>query len=301
MSENQDIKLLEKTDDLLWVVENEKFVYDSGNWFCIAESCEGCEYKEVCQYEEDELEISLIKATRRNVGAGFKEDIGDEPSSEKIDINKLEKYQNKHLKWIDNEKGYLPISNKRIYKKIINIKETNYKKNEIPFVLYSEDDEAYYCVRQVCSNCKYLDKCKVELQEKDFQMLVVSNDIRSQEPRGFTILSKEPNWVSVFVNDNLRQEKGLLDFIDFIFREELRVDVKSDQAYFTYLDNRFFFDRTLLYKLNYNCLKYQETEKVEYKREIEKLIKHFKEDYNNFKENELGKTVKIANIKNLKI
>ena len=293
--ENSEVELREDIGDLTFVVEQERFVESRGQWFCVAKNCDGCPHTDFCETEEDELEINLIPATRRSIGTA---DIKGATIYESIPISEVESNTKVNNRWEDKD-GYLTRNDTKIYKRMVHLSDP-YENNEIPYILFDEDKEAYYCVRQNCEDCSY-DKsgCEVKLEYAPNVMKIVATDVRSQEPRGFTLLSREPNWVSVFVNDSLREIDGLLTYIDLVFKEEFKIDVKTSQHYFAYLDNRFFFNKEVLYKFNYLCEAYRKGHKVS--KALLKQIEAFRVDYESFlQEIERGE-VKLKQIVNLTV
>jgi len=293
--ETSEVKLREDIGDLTFVVEQERFVESRGDWFCVALNCDNCPYTDFCETEEDELEINLIPATRRSIGTSK---IEGATILDSIPISEVKGNTKINNRW-ESPDGYMTRNDTKIYKRVISL-PTDYKLNEIPYILFAEDKEAYYCVRQTCDDCPF-DKegCEVELEYKANDMKIVATDVRSQEPRGFTLLSREPNWVSVFVNDSLREIQGLLTYIDLIFKEEFKVDVKTSQHYFAYLDDRFFFDKTVLYKFNYLCEAYRKGLKVD--KALTRSIEAFRVDYRSFLEDVESGKVKLRQIANLTI
>lgn len=291
---NSDVVLREDIDDLTFVVEQERFVLSNNNWFCVALNCDNCPYTEFCETEMDELEINLIPATRRSVGTAT---ITEGTFTHSVNIDEITSNTKVNNRW-ENEDGYLSRKDVKIYKKMISL-ETAYEDNEIPYILFDEGLENYYCVKQVCDDCPFQDSCEVELEERPNVMKIVATDVRSQEPRGFTLLSREPNWISVFVNDSLREIEGLLTYIDLIFKEEFKIDVTTSQHYFAYLDNRFFFDKTILYQFNYLCEAYRKGLKVN--KALLKMIEAFNKDYQSFLTDIEEGRVKLKHIPQLSI
>jgi len=292
-AEVSEVELRDDIEDLVLVVEHERFVESRGQYFCVAKSCNGCPYVEFCETEEDELEINLIPATRRSIGTA---DITEGVFVDSIPIEQVKGNSKQNNRW-ENETGYLSRRDVKIYKKILEL-PGDYERGEIPYILFDEDEASYYCIKQTCDDCPF-DKngCKVELQYAKNVMKVVATDVKSQEPRAFTLLSREPNWVSVFVNDGLREIKGLLRYIDLVFKEEFRINIKTDQHYFAYLDNRFFFDKTVLYEFNYLCEAHRRGHNVT--KALKKQIEIFRKDYDKFLEEVKSGEVKLKNIPKL--
>ena len=294
-SEVSEVILREDIEDLTFVVEHERFVESRGDWFCVALNCDNCPYTDFCETEEDELEVNLIPATRRSIGTA---DIKGATICDSIPISAVT-HNTKILNRWEDEDGYLTRNDTKIYKKMLSLPKP-YKDNEIPYILFDEDKEAYYCVKQNCEGCPF-DKegCEVELEYAHNVMKIVATDVRSQEPRGFTLLSREPEWVAVFVNDSLREIDGLLVYIDMVFKEEFKIDIKTSQHYFAYLDNRFFFDKTELYKFNYLCEAHRRGLNVS--KALRKRIEAFRKDYEDFLEEVAEGKVKLKHIPNLTV
>ena len=293
--ETSEVELREDIGDLTFIVEQERFVESRGDYFCVAKSCDGCPYVDFCETEEAELEINLIPATRRSIGTAK---IEGATIFDSVPISEVESNTKVNNRW-EHPDGYLTRNDTKIYKKITSL-PTKYEDNEIPYILFEEDKEAYYCVKQTCDDCPY-DKegCEVELEYAKNDMKIVATDVRSQEPRGFTLLSREPEWVAVFVNDSLREIEGLLVYIDMIFKEEFKVDIKTSQHYFAYLDNRFFFNKEVLYKFNYLCEAYRKGYKVS--KALKKHIEAFREDYESFLEDIKDGKVKLKQVPKLTV
>ena len=293
MSGTSEVKLREDIEDLTFVVEQERFVESRGHWFCVAKNCDGCPHIDFCETEEDELEVNLIPATRRSIGTA---EITEGLIFDSVKISDIESNTKAHNRWEDPD-GYLTRKDTKIYKRVEHLPKP-YKDNEIPYILFEEDKEAYYCVKQVCDNCPFdMNGCEVKLEYEKNVMKIVATDVRSQEPRGFTLLSREPNWVAVFVNDSLREINGLLTYIDMVFKDEFKVDIKTSQHYFAYLDNRFFFNKEVLYKFNYLCEAHRKGLNVT--KALMKMIEAFKLDYDDFLEEVESGKVKLKQIINL--
>lgn len=293
--ETSEVELREDIEDLTFVVEQERFIESRGDWFCVAKDCTDCPYIEFCETEEAELEVNLIPATRRSIGTA---DIKGATIYDSVPISEIESNTKVNNRWED-EDGYLTRNDTKIYKKMLNLPKP-YKNNEIPYILFDEDKEAYYCIKQTCEDCPF-DKegCEVELEYAPNVMKIVATDVRSQEPRGFTLLSREPEWVSVFINDSLREIDGLLTYIDMVFKEEFKVDIKTSQHYFAYLDNRFFFNKIVLYKFNYLCEAHRKGLKVT--KALTKQIEAFRVDYDLFLEEVESGKVKLRQVPNLSL
>ena len=57
-----------KLADLNLFVEEERFVEYMGNFFCIAESCDGCKHINDCEHTEGTIEATENVAVRQAVG-----------------------------------------------------------------------------------------------------------------------------------------------------------------------------------------------------------------------------------------
>lgn len=278
------MSIAEKFDTLESVSESGHFVQYYGDMFCLKESCEGCEHAETCQHVEGEIEVGKEYpelALRRAVGFGRIYDA--DPYKLEIDNKEIDDFSFVNGRYRANLKdaGYLPDQNiKGIYKQLPDLPTEEPE----PYMLYSEKDDRYYCVRQVCSLCEHNDKCKPVMLIRPKDMSMIATDLKAQEPRLFTIMSKEPNWIDILQNDGLRSDPNLLMYLDELFmtHPDLMIDVKKDRTYWRYVAARFFFDKTILMQYNTACLKYKRLRDKKTKQVLLDFIEYIVEDFNEF-------------------
>lgn len=271
-------------DALLSVTEGEHFVNYLGDLYCLSETCEGCSRRDTCEYEEGEIETGYHEpevAVRRAVGFGKIYD--SNPYKHQISANEVDNYNyiNGRFTSILPDEGYLPDQNvKGIYKQLPELPT----EEPTDFMVYREEDSAYYCIRQVCSLCEFHKNCKPTILIRPKEMSVISNDLKAQEPRLFTLTSKEPNWIKVLQNDSLNENPKLLVYINALFQShpELMVDIERDKNYWEYLDDRFFFDKTNIYLYNAAVLKHKRLNSGKSRANLEEFIEHFVQDYKEF-------------------
>lgn len=157
-----------------------------------------------------------------------------------------------------SDDGYLPDSITSIYKDVTNV----YTIHHEDFVVLQKEDNKRFCIRQVCSECKYYGVCEpiISMIKEDKPNTIVSIDLSAQEPLLLSYRSKEPNWISTFRNKHLRVT-GVLDFLDSIFSKKYNFDVNSmEQAerYWTFI-SQFDWNSDRLVSINKLISKYSET------------------------------------------
>ena len=261
-------------DDLVELehyVEAEHFVEYMGEIYCVKDDCSNCKYKNECESVEADIECSLKTPVRFCVGVDNETVFeNDDAYLYGLDIKQLKQpYNLWNHRFLDNT-GYLPESRFAIHK-IVQKPET-----EKPYIIFNDTDKKHYCIRQVCSECEHKSTCKPEIVKEKRQYITVALDLRSQEPRANTYVTKEPNWIKVFQNDSLRAMPDLFLPINNLFTE-LGVDIEHDPIYWTWLDKMFFIDKTVAY--NY----YNSTVKA--KGGDEKDLKQFEQDTQDLIEN----------------
>lgn len=152
------------------------------------------------EFVDEAVEVNSVPAFRRMVGSG------------KISKNSY-----------DSEAGGILSDrrDKRVYKEVTKMGEDS------NFIIYSNEDEKFYCVRNDCDNCPHKEECSpvVHVEEiKDNQpMIVVSLDVSAQEPTHVTMLSKETAYYSTFRN-RLTRELKLNGYIEHIASAYFKFD-----------------------------------------------------------------------------
>lgn len=246
--------ILHEGSELEPIIELERFIYDQGEVYCVADTCEGCPYESSCESVEatgnDNLESTLNKSTRNNLKFGKVEGVGDfislEPST--IDmLNSLELVNGvytslnpKKLSRAVKRKIYLKSSSDIIYKYISFI-----PKKEEDFLIYSEEQEETYCVRD-CVGCGYLKICTPTVSKKVSDKVFVAIDSSSQEPQIITYLTEEPRYMDIFTNKSLLDTPYLLDPLTWVLEDVLKLSLDSIKVK-KFIDFIGFEDRTLLY------------------------------------------------------
>ncbi|EJF05985.1 hypothetical protein ThvES_00019450, partial [Thiovulum sp. ES] len=194
------------------------------------------------------------------------------------------KYNNAMTESKDDTENILSDSEKVVIKSIESL-GVSYKRGELDYILYDKESQRYLCVRQVCSKCENKETCKVSLEVVPRDMRIVALDMRSQEPRLTTYLSKEPNWAKVFRNDSLREDLELLVYIDMIAKEHFKIDPETDINYWKFLDHHFFRNQEKLYKLNHLVLSYKKERTSENKSSLDIHIQNLTELWKSFNSN----------------
>lgn len=156
---------------------------------------------------------------RRSIGVGTNYDYPYLPITEPITTN-----ENYHHGAYKDEDGFLPDFITSIYKDVTAIHLVHHEN----FVVHQKEDNKRFCVRQVCSECKYYNVCEpvISLIKEERPNTIVSIDLSAQEPLLLSYRSREPNWISTFRNKHLRVT-GVLDFLDNIFAKKYDFNVNS--------------------------------------------------------------------------
>lgn len=286
--------LQDKFSDLSLALEGEAFVEYQGDFFCIRETCEGCDHISHCTEQgyvdgtefvgdTKPLEDKMILPARAVVSSKTNVE-SDEytpfPFVEESDVDISDFGDD--ASWRVEGKNRLNHGNKIILKKMISLGEVLYENRELEYILYNPDDKEYYCVRQVCSLCEHREYCKVDVIIKEADRRILSLDMRSQEPRAFSMLSKEPNWLKIFRNDSLRNNPSLLMYIDEIFKKELEIDTDRSVKYWKFLDHHFFEDYTFLYELNKSVIDYKRDRNDSNREKVSEMIETVKKMWSDF-------------------
>lgn len=235
-------------DEIKNYSECEYFVEYMGDIYCIKDDgCENCKYKGVCEFEEGEIEVSLKTPVRMCIGVDNEGTFGDgQDKAYKYGLNLDEipdsKTSQNKLRYLSDD-GYLPESRFGI------LKQVDEPQQEDPYIVYNAKDKKHYCIRQVCSECEKFKECKPIIIKEQKAYITVALDLRSQEPRCNTYVSREPLWVKIFENDTLRENPELFEPINILFKNhpDLQIDIHSDKTYWEWLDYMFFMDKTEAY------------------------------------------------------
>lgn len=247
-------------------------------------------YKDECElsYEVSDMEANYILATRKSVGTAtktFKQDAyiyeNDLTDKEYENLNIV----NIARRWegdLDNSDiAFLPDSDIGIYKKIPEPTKEQLSKD---YVLYNPDDDCYWCVRQICSKCPLDKTCKREIVTKKKDYRVINIDLAAQEPR-CNIMNNpdERTWRQVFQNDTLRKDPNMLFFLNYLFKENFKVNTDIDLRYLEFIDKQFFLDHTKLLEFNNAVMKCKlDTNNETYKQDLSNKIDEIRAEWENF-------------------
>jgi hypothetical protein len=133
-----------------------------------------------------------------------------------------------------SEEGYLPDSRRRVYKVVEGV--------SAEFIVAKDGKD--YCIRNGCSACEYNGKCGVKLEkivseDRSYNFLVF--DVSAQEPAILAIISREPAYLRVMRNRELRKA-GLLKYLDEFYKEYFGRDpndYRESVGYWEWVDKRF--------------------------------------------------------------
>jgi len=237
---------------LAGLVEEEQFIVDSGNLYCVRATCTDCKYKKDCTIVEDSdfLESDYKKSTRNNIRFGAikpKEWISVFPTTEALEhltIDNAVTYAEDPDKVPEKVQKQLYLAQKDtlLYKRV-----TDKKVFSEDYVLFNEEDDSYYCLYK-CDLCKHRETCKPEMIEKESFKSYVAIDSSAQEPQIITFLSEEPKYIEIFKNNSLYDIDYLLQPLEWIMEDVIGVDPKSDKGA-SFIDWIGFKDKTFLYEL----------------------------------------------------
>lgn len=224
-------------EELKFYTEAEQFIEQFGEMYCVRESCDDCPYKDDCEHTEGALEIHSKTPVRMCIGIdnqlAFSNDDAYKPGLDYDEFNELSKEHN--LRYLSNS-GYLPESKNVVIKEV--------EEREAPYIVYNEQDDKYYCIRQVCSECEHFKECNPKLSIQQRKYITVALDLSSQEPRCNAIVSKEPKWIDVFQNNTLKKEHTeIWNLINELFHN-LGVQTQTDKTFWLWCDKMFFRDMT---------------------------------------------------------
>jgi hypothetical protein len=228
------------------------FILDGDSVFCVRDTCEGCEYQDVCEVEEREgsfLENYYNKATRDNIRAGIVEEAPDwvtlHPCCEEA-LNQLQ-YKNGTYSLGDVEPSeevaknlFLANSDKIYLKEAKGLEEV-----EEDFLLYKVDEDKKYCIKK-CEGCEHQKVCTPIISETISNKKFVAIDSSAQEPMVVTFLSEEPEYVKIFKNNSIKNIPYLTDLLFAFFEDVFGWDSESPKIA-TFIDWVGFEDKTLLY------------------------------------------------------
>lgn len=202
------------TDKFNSILQEGQFVTSQGELFCLKVTCEDCEHITKCKNETAKVDSSMNTNIRRAIAPR------------------------------KSVKGEYVGDTTKIVLKTFNDKPS-YADDRF---IYDWEEDRYICSSGTCLSCPHIKLCKpdnIEVRESD--MRVWSSDLKAQEPRCYAMLSKEPNWVSLFQNDSIRSTPYLYESVTNLF--DLFVETETDERYWKFLDYNFFEDRTDLYYL----------------------------------------------------
>lgn len=225
--------MLDKFKELKSVIEEDKYIYYNG------------EYYDVSEDGEEEIEYGLIPAIRRIIS------VSKHNSSPFLPINEKTENSVYNDGIIEDDDGYLPDSNVRLYKIVDDTIDDE-------FILFRHEDEVSdvtgnICVRNSCEECEHKGVCGVEIIELDNidrHFRIVSTDISGQEGViASAITHKEPRWIEVFRNRSLRA-LGLDLYLNVVFQEQYGMDTNhiNSFSYWTFLET--IFDERFEYGVN---------------------------------------------------
>lgn len=234
-----------------YYVENEHFVEIAGKFYCTKKDCTDCRHQDKCKNAPEKVETDMVLPIRSVIQI-TKHNRPHKPNTTEQDNQFIEdqktylngSYKGKHLTYSDT----------RIFKEIIDIKDTPYKDREIDHIVFQVEDSQpkYYCIRQLCNGCKHQDNCNHKLRVVKDQDRIVVFDLAAQEPRSFLLTTRLTNnlekvWEKVFENDTIREIGTPYIQLETMFRM-LNIDTQSD-IYYLWVNRNFFYDKSPLYKL----------------------------------------------------
>lgn len=271
-------------DNLKSYVEAEHFIESMGDIYCVRDTCDGCPYKDECVSEEADLEVSQKTPIRTCIGTDKEEAFGEGTDraykigldSKELKNKEYDEYKNKRFY---TDEGYLPES------RFVIIKEVKYKDD--PYIVYNQDDDKYYCVRQVCSECPHFNECKPKIRKEVRDYITVAFDLRSQEPRCNALVTREPKWEEIFQNASLREQPELYHIIHLIFKNsKYQVNTKEDRVYWEWLDEMFYKNQTEAYYtyILYSKVK-KEPENKQAVKELDEQIEYLLSKYEEYVRN----------------
>ena len=296
-----------ETSKLSNVIEKGHFIFDKGIMYCVRESCEGCKYKSNCKHtKENKLEESLNKSTRNNIKFGTIKNKTDwylPIIKKEEDLDYVDRVNGRYIPIIELHKLpkdikarlVLAESFTNLHKKVSGIKGIDLKTLG-DYILYNPEESSYYCLKSSCYSCEHKSICQREIQELERDMVYVAVDSASQEPEIVTYLSKEPQYVQIFINHSLTDIDYLLEPINDLFETAYDIDTVKDIKYHTFIDWLAFEDKTILY--NFGATYYENIKQTDLEA-LRIAVKIIDDKYNEFKN--LLKTGKIKILEDIKI
>jgi len=151
----------------------------------------------------EDTEVNNIPSFRRVVGSGYRKD--DSYNSEAGEI-------------LSDRRD------KRVYKEVTKMAENS------NFIVFSNEDDRFYCVRNDCNDCPHQQECSpkvhIELIKDNQPMMVSSLDVSAQEPTHVTMLSRETEYYPTFRN-RLTRELKLDGYIEHIASRYFKFDANK--------------------------------------------------------------------------
>ena len=229
-----------------FIKENKYFVEIAGNMYCTRESCDNCEYKSHCENEPESVYVDLVPPVRSVIKTN-NTTMDYTLNAENINSS----YVNGRFKG-----NNLPYANKRVYKIVNSIENVN-QLDTLSHIIYNKNK--YYCVKQLCSQCKHRDQCDNEIEIKEYKDIILVADARAQEPRSFTLSTLitnnlERKWEEVFVNDTIREIGKPYSTFEALFRQH-GIDTNS-QLFKVWVNKTYFYNKSDLYILQAYCNMY---------------------------------------------
>lgn len=237
-AEKHSQAVLGTLDDLKFFLEQDNFIEYNGELFYLGDDREALE-AEGFEFEEADFEVTGSLCTRRNVGCN---PIMAQPYKEGFNVDELESAELDGLRLLDQEDGIIPDSNYLVLNKI-KVVPDGYETSKPDHVIYSKEHDSYFCIKNGCT------ECNVVPHKIPNRMQVVSADISAQEPMASTLVTREPKWQEVFELKNFRYDPTLLQYMDMIIEDHLRVS-KRDITYVLFVHNTYYYERSDIYKLN---------------------------------------------------
>lgn len=254
--------------------EHGHFVEIAGDYFCLKESCDGCPYKDKCENEVEETYTDFTPPVRYVIRTDNKtQPYSPYPKGINDKKDSVNRFQGK----------VLPQSNKKVYKRILEHPDID----GTDFIIYQHTSDKYYCLNQQCKQCKFNKVCKRELEivEDTHSLLVI--DFKNQEPRAFTLTclttgNREWNWDDVFRNDSIREQGQIYKTLENLFKH-FKIDTSVKNLKFNeWVDNRFFKDRTELYRLQKAVFDYYKGWSEDKLTELQKVANAIIKDYEDY-------------------
>lgn len=245
--------------DLIDFQEQDGLVYSLDGFYATEDMVDmlKLKYPDI-EFESAEIEITPSMASRRNVGT-----ILSEAKPYLFSAPSLDGCQFDGARLL-SDIGFLPDSNDVYFKEVL-IQSIDI--NNLPeTVIYSQELHKYFLINNL--PFKVLDSdgdhllVKVQSMEEAIwikpyfvkngnQHSITSTDVSAQEPVFFSLLSREKNWMEIFELKNFKMDDyKLLSFIEVFFKDHLKIDPETDDRYRWFIHDTFFYDRTLIYKIN---------------------------------------------------